>query len=90
VSVSDLALGADEAAHVLHHADDRQLDLLTEADLLPHVLQRHLLEREGGRERKVKKEGEEADNVVYEGSIFLNKHYLVFDISFSVHIEQFE
>lgn len=45
-SVSDLARWTNKAAHVLHHADDRQLDLLTEADLLTHVLQRYLLERE--------------------------------------------
>lgn len=45
-SVSDLARWTNKAAHVLHHTDDRQLDLLTEPDLLPHVLQWYLLERE--------------------------------------------
>lgn len=38
-----LAFGTHEAAHVLHHADDGQLHLLTESDLFPDVLQRHFL-----------------------------------------------
>lgn len=42
---SHLALGADEAAHVLHHPDDGQLHLVAEADLFPDVLERHLLSR---------------------------------------------
>lgn len=40
-----LALGADEAAHVLHHPDDGQLHLVTEADFFPDILQGHLLSR---------------------------------------------
>lgn len=51
-SVSDLAFRTDEAAHVLHHSDDRQLDLLTKPDLLSHILQRHLLNRQRDRERE--------------------------------------
>lgn len=39
----NLARRANEATHVLHHANDWQLDLLTEPDLLSHVLQRNLL-----------------------------------------------
>lgn len=38
-----LAPGADEAAHVLHHPDDGQLHLVTEADFFPDILEGHLL-----------------------------------------------
>lgn len=38
-----LALGAHKPAHVLNHADDGQLDLLTKANLLSHILKRHFL-----------------------------------------------
>lgn len=38
-----LALGADEATHVLHHTYDGQLHLVAEADLLPDILEGHLL-----------------------------------------------
>lgn len=49
VSVSDLAFRTDKAAHVLHHSDNRELDLLTKSDLLSHILQWHLLQRERGK-----------------------------------------
>lgn len=55
VCESDLAFRADKAAHVLHHPDDRQLNLLTESDLLSHVLQRHLLDRRGNRNHRKRK-----------------------------------
>lgn len=38
-----LALGADEAAHVLYHTNDGQLHLVAEADLFPDILEGHLL-----------------------------------------------
>lgn len=55
-SVSDLAFRTDKATHVLHHSDDRQLNLLAEPDLLSHVLQRHLLKREKRKQRERQKE----------------------------------
>lgn len=38
-----LALGADEATHVLYHTNDGQLHLVAEADLFPDILEGHLL-----------------------------------------------
>lgn len=38
-----LALGANEAAHVLHHTNNRQLHLVAEAYLFPDILEGHLL-----------------------------------------------
>lgn len=61
-SVSDLAWRTNEATHVLHHSDDWQLDLLTEPDLLPHILQSYLLEREKERGRKRRSERERGGN----------------------------
>lgn len=45
VLVSDLAFRTDKTTHILHHPDNWQFDLLAKSDLLPHVLQRHLLQR---------------------------------------------
>lgn len=63
-SVSDLAWRTNEATHVLHHSDDWQLDLLTEPDLLPHVLQSYLLEREKERGRKRRSERERGETKI--------------------------
>lgn len=38
-----LALGAHEAGHVLHHADDWNVDLLAESDFLSNIQQSHFL-----------------------------------------------
>lgn len=62
---SDLAFRADKAAHVLHHPDDRHLNLLTESDLLSHVLQRYLLDRRGNRNHRKRKAKARAEVCVY-------------------------
>lgn len=41
--------GTLNAAHVLHQTDNRQLQLLTEGQLPPHVAQGHALEHEGNQ-----------------------------------------
>lgn len=58
-SVNDLACRTNEATHILHHADDWQLDLLTEPDLLSHILQRHFLQRDRVRWKEKAKEREQ-------------------------------